>query len=125
MAYVPLVSVLVGVTNLLPTFGPLIGGVLGAFILLMSNPWHSVWFIVFTIFLQTLDGYYIKPKLFGDTLGVSPVWILITIIVGGKMFGIIGVLLAIPFAAIFTFIYQEFIMNRLEKNKARKDEMLH
>ena len=125
MAYAPLVSVLVGVTNLLPTFGPLIGGVLGAFILLMSNPWHSVWFIVFTIFLQTLDGYYIKPKLFGDTLGVSPVWILITIIVGGKMFGIIGVLLAIPFAAIFTFIYQEFIMNRLEKNKARKDEVLH
>ena len=123
MAYAPLVSVIVGVTNLVPTFGPLIGGVLGAFILLMSNPWHSVWFIIFTVILQTLDGYYIKPKLFGDTLGISPVWILITIIVGGKVFGIVGVVLAIPFAAIFSFIYQEFIMNRLEKNKARREEV--
>lgn len=122
MSYTPLVSVLVGVTNLLPTFGPLIGGVLGAFILLMSNPWHSLWFIVFTIILQTLDGYFIKPKLFGNTLGVSPVWILITIIVGGKMFGILGVLLAIPAAAILTFIYEEFLMSRLEKNKARREE---
>ena len=122
MAYTPLVSVVVGVTNLIPTFGPIIGGVIGAFILLMSNPWHSVWFILFTIVLQTLDGYYIKPKLFGDTLGISPVWILITIIVGGRMVGILGVVLAIPFAAICTFVYQEFIMSRLEKNKARREE---
>ncbi len=122
MAYVPLVSVLVGLTNLAPTFGPIIGGVLGAFILLMSNPWHSLWFLIFTVVLQTLDGYVIKPKLFGDSLGISPVWILITILIGGRMFGMAGVILAIPFAAIFTFVYQEFIVSRLERNKAKREE---
>lgn len=114
MPYAALVSVLVGVTNLAPTFGPLAGAVIGGFILVLINPWHALWFIIFTIVLQTLDGYVIKPKLFGGTLGVPAVWILICIIVGGRMFGVPGILLAIPFAAISDYIYKEMIIHRLE-----------
>ncbi|MCR5295104.1 MAG: AI-2E family transporter [Lachnospiraceae bacterium] len=120
MSYIPLISTIVGVTNLVPTFGPIVGALTGALIILMEDPWHSLWFLIFSMLLQTVDGYYLKPKLFGDTLGVPSVWILITVIVGGRLFGVIGVLLAIPFAAIFTFVYQELIMSRLENRKEEK-----
>jgi len=121
MQYTVLISVIVGVTNLAPTFGPIVGAIIGGFILLLSNPWHALWFLIFTIILQTIDGYVIKPKLFGNTLGISSVWILISIIVLGRIFGIIGVLLAIPFAAIFDFIYREFFLVWLQKRKKLKE----
>ena len=117
MPYAALVSVFVGVTNLAPTFGPLAGAVFGGFILLLINPWHALWFILFTIVLQTMDGYVIKPKLFGGTLGVSSVWILICIIVGGRMLGVTGILFAIPFAAISDYIYKEMIIRRLQERR--------
>lgn len=119
MSYSVLISLVVGVTNLAPTFGPIVGAVIGAFILVLVNPWHAFWFLVFTIILQTLDGYVIKPKLFGNTLGISSVWILISIIVFGRIFGIVGVLLAIPFAAIIDFTYRELFIVWLEKRNGK------
>ena len=71
MPYVGLVSFVVAVINLVPTFGPVIGAIIGGFILLMVNPWHALAFLIFTAILQTIDGYILKPKLFGDSLGVS------------------------------------------------------
>ncbi len=124
MDYAILVSVIVGVTNLAPTFGPIAGGVLGGLILLLVNPWHSLWFIIFTIILQTLDGYVIKPKLFGNSLGISSLWILVAIIVFGRMFGIIGILIAIPLAAIFDIVYKEIILRELEKRREEKDKAI-
>ena len=115
MNYVAIISVIVGVTNLAPTFGPMIGAVLGAFILVLVNPWHALWFLLFTAVLQTFDGYILKPRLFGESLGVSAVWILISIVIGGRFLGVIGILLAIPFAAIVDFIYHDYIIMRLEK----------
>ncbi len=123
MPYAALVSLFVGVTNLAPTFGPLAGAVIGGFILVLINPWHALWFILFTIVLQTIDGYIIKPKLFGGTLGVPSVWILICIIVGGRMFGVWGILLAIPFAAISDYIYKEMIIHRLEAARGIRAEV--
>ena len=117
MQYVSLISVVVGVTNLIPTFGPVIGGVTGAFILLLVNPFHALMFILFTFVLQFADGYIVKPKLFGDSLGVSGLLILIAGIVFGNMFGIIGVLLAIPSAAILNFIYHDYLLPALENRK--------
>ena len=122
MPYVILTSVVVGVTNLAPTFGPIVGGVIGGFILVLVNPWYALWFIIFTIILQTCDGYVIKPKLFGGSLGVPAVWILVSIIVGGRMFGVWGVLLAIPFAAIFDYIFREIIWVRINRRKTLKAE---
>ncbi len=124
MGYVALISVIVGLTNLAPTFGPIVGAVFGAFILVFVNPWHALWFIIITIFLQSLDAYVIKPKLFGNSLGISALWILISIIVFGRMFGIIGILLAIPFAAIFDILYKEVFLRRLEQRKKEKKAAL-
>lgn len=115
MNYVAIISVIVGVTNLAPTFGPMIGAVLGAFILVLVNPWHALWFLLFTLVLQTFDGYILKPRLFGESLGVSAVWILISIVIGGRFLGVIGILLAIPFAAIVDFIYHDYVIMWLEK----------
>lgn len=115
MPYVAIISVIVGVTNLAPTFGPMVGAVMGAFILVLVNPWNALWFLLFTVVLQTFDGYILKPRLFGESLGVPAVWILISIIIGGRFIGVIGILLAIPFAAIVDFIYHDYILSRLEK----------
>lgn len=114
MPYVVLISVVVGITNLLPTFGPVIGGAIGSVILVLNDPMQALIFLIFTVVLQAMDGYVLKPKLFGGSLGVPAVWILITIILGGKMFGMVGILLAIPFTAIFMFVYEETILPALQ-----------
>ena len=121
MQYVGLVSVVCGVTNLIPSFGPVIGAVIGGFILLLVNPWHALLFLGFTAVLQTLDGYVIKPKLFGDSLGVSGLLILISIVLFGNIFGVVGILLAIPLAAIIDFTYEEGILPLLEMRRAKLD----
>lgn len=120
MPNVALVSVIVGVTNLLPTFGPVIGGFFGALVLLLNSPMQALIFLIFTVVLQTFDGYILKPKMFGDSMGVSAVWILVSIVLGGKLFGVVGILLAIPFAGIFTFMMAESIYPWLEDRKIRK-----
>ena len=114
MPYVGLVSFVVAVANLIPTFGPVIGALIGGFVLLMVNPWHALAFLIFTFILQTVDGYILKPKLFGDSLGVSGLWILVGVIVGGRAFGVIGILLAIPGVAILDFLYREYFLPWLE-----------
>ena len=118
MPYGVLVSVFVGLTNLLPTFGPIIGGAIGAFILLLANPGHMVWFLVFTVILQTIDGYIIKPHLFGDSHRVPPLWVLVSVIVGGRIFGVWGIMLAIPFAAITDFVFRDILWTKLTAQQA-------
>lgn len=120
MPYAVLISVVVGVTNLAPTFGPIVGGLIGAFVLALAKPVDALIFILFTMILQALDGYIIKPRLFGSSLGVPAVWILVTIIVGGNLFGVIGILLAIPFAAIMTYVYRDFLEKRIEEQTAKQ-----
>ena len=121
MPYIAVVSTVVGVTNLAPTFGPMIGAVIGAFVLVLVNPWYALWFLLFTMVLQTFDGYILKPRLFGEQFGVSSVWILIFLILGGRLMGVPGILLAIPCAAISDFVYHDYIIVRLEK--LRQEEM--
>ncbi len=121
MPYAVLISVVVGVTNLAPTFGPIVGGALGAFILVLVKPLDALIFLAFTLVLQTLDGYVIKPKLFGDQLGVSPIWILVSLVFFGRLFGVTGILLAIPIAAILDYVY-EASLRRLELKKSAAQE---
>ncbi len=120
MPYAVLVSVIAGITNLAPTFGPIIGAVIGGFVLVLVNPWYGLAFIIFTIILQVIDGYILKPKLFGESLGVSPLMILISIILGGRLFGVAGILLAIPFAAILDFVYRDFVLKKLEETHNKR-----
>ena len=117
MNYIVLISVIVAVTNLIPTFGPIIGAVIGGFILVLINPLHALYFLIITVVLQTIDGYVIKPRLFGGSLGVSGVWILLFVIVGGKLFNLAGMLLAIPCAAIASFIYTDWKTFRAKRRE--------
>lgn len=118
MEYVGLISLIVAVTNLIPNFGPIIGGAFGAFILFLVNPLDALLFIIFTCVLQFLDGYIIKPKLFGNKLGVSGLLILASVIVCGNIWGITGILLAIPIAAILDFTFRDVILPALERRRA-------
>ncbi len=122
LPYKAVISMVVGITNLAPTFGPVVGCVIGSFILLLVNPWYALTFLIITFALQTVDGYILKPKLFGNTLGVPSVWILIVIIIGGRLFGVIGILLAIPVAAIADFMYRDFVERREMMQQHKKEE---
>ena len=117
MQYVGLISFVIAITNLVPTFGPLVGAVIGALILLMTHPLHALIFIIISLVLQILDGYLIKPHLFGNQFGVSGLWILMGVIVGGNMFGVIGILLAIPVVAIIDHMYRTYLIPTLEAKR--------
>ncbi len=117
MPNVLFISFVVGITNLAPTFGPIVGGAIGAFVLLLVKPASVIPFLILTVLLQLCDAYVIKPKLFGDALNVPGVLILIAIIVFGKLFGVMGILLAIPLVAIIVYIYKEMLIPWLELRK--------
>ena len=119
MPYAPLIAVAVGLTNIIPTFGPLIGNVIGVFFIILESPIKALIFCIFVCVLQSVDGMLIKPKLFSGSLGIPAVWTLVLIILGGKIGGIAGILLAVPFAAIFVILYQETIVPRLEKREKK------
>ena len=114
--YPLLISVIIGVTNLIPFFGPFIGGVPAAFILLMIDPWEAVWFVVFLVVLQQLDGNIIGVRIVGDSVGLPPLWSLVAILVGGGLFGFAGMILGTPaFGVLYT------LLNRsAEKNLQKK-----
>lgn len=121
MQYVGLVSVVVGLTNLVPNFGPAIGAALGGFILVLVRPVHALMFLIFTAVLQTVDGYILKPKLFSGSLGVSGLLILAASVVFGNLFGILGVLLSIPLAAILSFVYKDYLLSKWEARRRQLD----
>ncbi len=126
MPYVPFISMVVGVTNLVPTFGPIFGAALSAIILLLNgHPWLTLIFLAFSIVLQSLDSYVIKPKMYGEGFGVPGIWIVIAIIIFGKIFGMVGMLLAVPLAAILTIIYHEYVLIRMQENREEKEQKIH
>lgn len=105
MTYAVLISVIVGVTNIIPFFGPFIGAVPGALLALMDDPLMFVIFIIFVLVLQQFDGNILGPIILGDSTGLSGIWVLFAILVGGDLFGIVGMILGVPvFACIYAFI---------------------
>ena len=117
MPYIGLISVVVGVTNLIPNFGPIIGGAIGAFVLLLVSPMQALMFLGFTLCLQLVDGYILKPKLFSNSLGVSGLLILCSTVVLGNMFGIIGIVVSIPAAAVLSFVCRDYFVPWREKHR--------
>ncbi len=100
-----LVSVIVGVTNIIPFFGPFIGAVPSALLLLLENPMHCLIFLVFIAILQQVDGNLIGPKILGNTTGLSSFWVLFSILLFGGLWGIVGMILGVPlFAVIYDIV---------------------
>lgn len=116
---VALISVIVGFTNIIPTFGPVIGAVLGAFLLVLEKPSYALTFLIIAVVLQSLDGMVIKPKLFSNSLGLPAIWTIVAITLGGKLAGVTGIILSIPVAAIFVILYKQTIIPIMEKRKAK------
>ncbi len=116
MPFALLVSVIIGVTNIIPFFGPLIGAVPSAIIILMVNPMKMLIFVIFIIILQQIDGNFIGPKILGSSIGISGFWVMFAIILGAGLFSFWGMLLGVPvFVLIYTAL-DHLIVKRLKKN---------
>ena len=115
LPYALIIAAIVGVTNLVPTFGPIIGAIIGGILILLINPWGALWFIIYSIVSQFIDANILKPKLFGDTTGLRPMWVLAAIIIGGGLFGIVGMLLGVPVTAIVAITLNERVEKRIQK----------
>lgn len=115
MPYAPLIAVVVAITNIIPTFGPMIGAGIGIFFLVLESPFKALIFFIFICLLQGMDGMVIKPRLFKGSLGIPAVWTMVLIILGGKVAGMLGIILAIPVGAIFVILFTETIEPRLKK----------
>ena len=115
MPYTMLVSVIVGVTNVIPFFGPYIGGIPSAILILLTDPIMGIYFIIFIICLQQLDGNIIGPKILGDSTGLSAFWVVFSILLGGGLFGFLGMILGVPTFAVIYYIVKMMINNRLER----------
>jgi len=113
--YALLLSVIVGITNMIPVFGPFIGAMPGILILLMVHPIHALYFTIFIIALQQLDGNVIGPLILGDKLGLPSFWILFSVTVGGALFGIVGMFIGVPTFAVIYYGVVEFINIRLSQ----------
>lgn len=105
MPYALLISVVIGVTALIPVFGAFLGTIPSAFIILIIDPIKALWFIIFIIVLQQLEGNLIYPRVVGSSIGLSALWVMFAMIVGGSLFGIIGMLIGIPiFGVVFKIL---------------------
>lgn len=105
MPYAPMIGFIVGITNMIPVFGPFIGAIPCLIILLIINPWQSLEFLIFIIILQQVDGNIIGPHILGDSMGLPTLWVMFAIIVGGALFGVVGMFLGVPiFSVIYTLV---------------------
>ncbi len=121
-----LISVLVGITNMIPYFGPFVGGIIGALILLISNPLDALLFGVLILIIQQFDGLYLGPKILGESTGLKPLWVIFAIMIGGSLFGVIGMLVGVPTVAVIGNILDTFIKYRLDKRDINyKDGRTH
>lgn len=111
------ISVVVGVTNIIPFFGPFIGAIPCALLLLLDNPWHALYFLIFILILQQVDGNIIGPKILGNTTGVSSFWVLFSILLFGSLWGIVGMIIAVPLFGVIYDIVRKLAIYGLGKNK--------
>lgn len=115
--YTMLVAVTVGVTNVIPVFGPYIGAIPCAALILLTDPLKGLYFIIFIILLQALDGNFIGPKILGNSTGLSAFWVVFAIVLGGGMFGILGMLIGVPAFAVIYYLIRSFVNYRIAKKK--------
>lgn len=113
--YALLMAIIVGVTNMIPYFGPFIGAVPAVIITLFTSPITALWVTLFIIVLQQLDGYIIGPFILGDSVGLSPFWIILAILIGGGLFGILGMLICVPVMAVIRNMFSRYINRRLDE----------
>ncbi len=118
--YALLISVIVGTTNIIPFFGPYIGAIPSALFILVTSPIHALYFIIFVLVLQQVDGNIISPKILGDSTGLSAFWVVFSILLGGGLFGLLGMLIAVPTFAVIYYVISRIISYLLAKKNLKK-----
>lgn len=115
--YVALFAFIIFITNIIPYFGPIIGAIFPIAMTLLVNPMQAVWVALFILLLQQLDGNVIGAKIMGDCVGLSPLWVISVVILGGAIFGFVGFFLAVPVSAVIKEVYELLLNERLEQIK--------
>lgn len=121
MPYTLLVSVIVGVTNIIPFFGPYLGAIPSAILIMLSSPLYGLYFIIFILVLQQVDGNIIGPKILGDSTGLTSFWVVFAILVGGGLFGVPGMIMGVPVFAVIYYIIRNIINYVLGRKNLPKE----
>ena len=115
LPYTLLISLVVGITNMIPYFGPFIGAIPGILIMLFISPINAIAFAILILCLQQFDGLILGPKILGNSTGMKPLWIIFAITVGGSIAGIIGMFLGVPVVAFLSYLFDRYLNHRLRK----------
>lgn len=115
MPYAPLISLIIGITNVIPFFGPFIGAIPSTFFVFIAEPKMTLWFMLMVFLLQQLDGNVIGPKILGDFIGLSPLWVIVSITVMGGLLGVYGMFLGVPTFAVIYAVIKELTEKSLDK----------
>ena len=123
MPYIPLISVLVAVTAFIPVVGAWAGCIIGAFLILISDPVQAFWFVIMFLVIQQIEGNMIYPKVVGTSIGLSGMWVLFAIGIGGELMGVLGMFLMIPVVSVLYTLLREWTHNRLAKRDVAEDKL--
>lgn len=121
--YIPLVSVLVAVTAFIPVVGAWVGCILGAFLILVANPMQAVWFVIMFVVLQQIENNLIYPRVVGTSIGLSGMWVLVAVAVGGEFMGVVGMFLMIPVASVLYTLLREVTNKRLACREIEQEKL--
>lgn len=121
--YALLLSLIVGITNMIPYFGPFIGAVPGVLIYLLTDPLLALFYAIFILVLQQFDGIYLGPKILGEKTGIRPLWVIFGITLGGAYAGVIGMFLGVPITAVISFLIEKWVRKKLIKNNVSEKKL--
>ena len=124
LPYAELISVIVGITNVIPFFGPFIGAIPSILIILMSSPMEALIFAILILALQQLDGNVIGPAILGNSLGLKPIWIVFSVTVGGGLFGLVGMIAGVPAFTVIYTLFKRCVSRRLQTKNLNTPEQL-
>ncbi len=117
--YAMLFACVIGITNMIPYFGPFIGGIPVVLLCLLQNPYSAIWMLIFIFVLQQFDGYILGPRVMGDSIGVKPMGIIFAILVGGGLFGVLGMFFGVPVFAVIARIFDRFVERRAQAKEKK------
>lgn len=120
--YALVISVIVGITNMIPYFGPFIGAIPGILLLLIVDFTYAVIFAVIIVVLQQFDGLYLGPKILGESTGLRPIWIIFAITVGGSVAGVAGMFLGVPVTAVIAYLLSTAMEKKLKNRNVEFEE---
>ena len=125
MPYILLISVIIGVTNVIPFFGPYIGAIPCIFLILVVDPLKGIYFAIFILLLQQFDGNILGPKILGETTGLSSFMVIVAILIGGGLFGIPGMIAGVPVFAVLYAAWEKFLFHLLARKDFPRDENIY